>query len=144
MLKSNSRLSKIEWWLELAKVSSLRSEDPFCKVGAVGVRNDGSIAGCSYNGAPPKINLGKIWENRDERRVFVIHAETNLLRYIKPHECPIVATTLSPCFDCLKNLSAYGVKTVYFPNFYDKCDQKLLLKMAKIYKIKLMRITPNQ
>jgi dCMP deaminase len=130
-----NRLEKLEWWLQLAEVAAKRSEDPYCKVGAVAIREDGSIAAVSYNGAPPKIEID--WSDRDKRRQFVIHAETNLLRYIKPHECPDVAITLAPCYDCLKNLASYGVKRINFINYYDKCDKSILVKMAKIYKIEL-------
>lgn len=130
-----NRLDKLEWWLQLAEVAAKRSEDPYCKVGAVAIREDGSIAAVSYNGAPPKIEID--WSDRDKRRQFVIHAETNLLRYIKPHECPDVAITLAPCYDCLKNLASYGVKRVNFINYYDKCDKNILVKMAKMYKIEL-------
>lgn len=129
------RIDKYTWWLLLAELASARSEDPWCKVGAVGIREDGSIAGVSYNGAPPKIEID--WSDRDERRKYVVHAETNLLRYIKPNECPIVATTISPCFDCLKNLASYGVKEIYFKEYYDKCDKKELQKMADLFKIDL-------
>jgi dCMP deaminase len=129
------RIDKYTWWLLLAELASARSEDPWCKVGAVGIRDDGSIAGVSYNGAPPKIEID--WSDRDERRKYVVHAETNLLRYIKPNECPIIATTISPCFDCLKNLASYGVKEIYFKEYYDKCDKKELQKMADLFKIDL-------
>ena len=128
-----NRLDKVTWWILLAELASARSEDPWCKVGAVGVRADGSIAGVSYNGAPPKIEID--WSNRDERRKYVVHAETNLLRYIKPNECPIIAITMAPCFDCLKNLASYGVKQIFFKEFYDKCDKNELQKMAELYKI---------
>jgi dCMP deaminase len=130
-----NRVDKLEWWLQLAEVAAKRSEDPYCKVGAVAIREDGSIAAVSYNGAPPKIEID--WSDRDKRRQFVIHAETNLLRYIKPHECPDIAMTLAPCYDCLKNLASYGVKRIYFINYYDKCDRIILAKMAQIYKIEL-------
>ena len=129
------RIDKVTWWLLLAELASERSEDPWCKVGAIGVRKDGSIAGVSYNGAPPKIEID--WSDRDKRRQYVVHAETNLLRYIKPNECPIVATTISPCYDCLKNLASYGVKEIYFKEYYDKCDKKELQKMAELFKIDL-------
>lgn len=131
----HKRIDKIDWWLELADIASKRSEDPYHKVGAVAIREDGSIAGVSYNGAPPKIEID--WSDREKRRQFVIHAETNLLRYIKPQECPNVAVTLAPCYDCLKNLVSYGVKKIYFKSYYDKCDKSILAKMAHIYKIEL-------
>jgi len=96
----NNRLDKITWYLELAKTAALRSEDPYKKVGAVAIRPDSSIAAVSYNGAPPKIEID--WSDRDARRPYIIHAEMNVLRFIKPHECDKVAITLSPCVDCLK------------------------------------------
>ena len=129
------RKQKLTWWLDIAEVGATRSEDPWHKVGAVGVREDGSIAGVSYNGAPPKIEID--WSNRDERRKYVVHAETNLLRYIKPNECPIVAVTLAPCFDCLKNLASYGVKKIYFKESYDKCDRNELQKMTELFNMEL-------
>ena len=60
------RLDWQEYALELARVASLRSEDPFMKVGACVLRHDNSVAGLGYNGAPPGIEIN--WENRDERR----------------------------------------------------------------------------
>ena len=130
-----NRIDKVTWWLLLAELASERSEDPWCKVGAIGIREDGSIAGVSYNGAPPKVEID--WSDRDKRRQYVVHAETNLLRYIKPHECPIVATTISPCYDCLKNLASYGVKEIYFKEFYEKCEKKVLQDMANLFNIDL-------
>lgn len=134
------RISKIEWWMSLAKAASTRSEDPYCKVGAIGVREDGSIAGASYNGAPPGIELNEIWTDRTERRKYVIHAETNLLRYIKPKECPIIAVTLAPCYDCLKNMASYGIKEIYFEHLYEQCDYGKLSSMAKMFNMQLHQI----
>ena len=130
-----NRKNRMKWALELAEVAATMSEDPYKKVGAVALRKDNSIAAVSYNGAPPNIEID--WSDRDERRKYVIHAETNLLRYIKPHECDRVALTLSPCIDCLKNISAYGIETILYAEKYDKCDLELVEKIAKMYKIGL-------
>lgn len=138
MTISNNRLDKITWYLELAKTAALRSEDPYKKVGAVAIRPDGSIAAVSYNGTPPKIEID--WSDRDARRPYIIHAEMNVARYIKPHECNKVAITLSPCVDCLKNMSAYGIEDIYFLEKYQNSDHILVDKMAKTYKIRLHHI----
>ena len=111
--------------LSLARVASLRSEDPFVKVGACVLRYDNSVASLGYNGAPPKVNID--WSNRDERRKRVIHAEVNALRYVKPEECKILACTLLPCNDCLKLISSYGIKQVVYIDEYDKDDSSLTL-----------------
>jgi len=134
----NKRLDKVSWYLELAKTAALRSEDPYRKVGAVAIRPDGSIAAVSYNGSPPKIEID--WSDRDKRRQYVIHAEMNVLRFIKPHECDKVAITLSPCVDCLKNMTAYGINDVYYLEKYENPDHILVDKIAKQYNIRLHHI----
>jgi dCMP deaminase len=124
--------------MELAEVGSSMSEDPYQKVGAVALRPDNSVAAVCYNGAPPKIEID--WSDRDKRRPYTIHAEMNLVRYIKPNECDRVVITLSPCTDCLKNLASYGVKTVYFSKIYDKVDFSLIQDMAKAFQIELIKL----
>ena len=138
MTISNNRLDKITWFLELAKIAALRSEDPYKKVGAVAIRPDSSIAAVSYNGAPPKIEID--WSDRDARRPYILHAEMNATRYIKPHECNKVSSTLSPCVDCLKIMSAYGIEDIYFVEKYENSDYNLVDKISKMYKIRLHHI----
>lgn len=127
----------IEWALDLATVAATRSEDPYKKVGSVALRPDNSIAAVSYNGAPPGINID--WTDRDKRRSFVIHSEMNLLRYIKPGECNRVAVTLSPCVDCLKNLTAYGIKQVFYIEEYKNCDISLVREISQLFDIELIQ-----
>jgi dCMP deaminase len=134
----SKRKNRIIWAMELAEVGSSMSEDPYQKVGAVALRPDNSVAAVCYNGAPPKIEID--WSDRDKRRPYTIHAEMNLVRYIKPNECDRVVITLSPCTDCLKNLASYGVKTVYFSKIYDKVDFSLIQDMAKAFQIELIKL----
>jgi dCMP deaminase len=130
------RLDWEEYALELARVASLRSEDPFVKVGACVFREDNSVVGLGYNGAPPGIEIN--WDNRDERRKRVIHAEVNALRYAKPGECKFLACNLLPCNDCLKMIASYGIRKVIFSKVYD-LDQSSL-NLAKEFGIKLIQI----
>lgn len=124
---------KISWEkyaLELAKVASLRSADPWVKVGCALLREDNSVAALGYNGFPQKMK--EDWSNRDERRKFVVHAEQNALRYIKPGECYLAATTLLPCNDCLKALASYGIKKIIYNEIYqnDKTTLDLAVKFG--------------
>lgn len=128
-----SRISWAEYALELAKVAAKRSEDPHVQVGACALREDNTVAGIGYNGAPPGINID--WSNRDERRAKVVHAETNALRYIMPKECYLLATTLLPCTECIRTISAYGIKKVIFDNIYQK--DKSALSLAHEYGVEL-------
>jgi dCMP deaminase len=120
-----SRINWREYAIELARVASLRSEDPYVKVGACVLRHDNSVAGLGYNGAPPGINID--WSDRDERRKRVIHAEVNALRYVSPGECSVIACTLLPCNDCLKTIASYGIKNVIFKDLYDLDDSSMEL-----------------
>lgn len=132
------RPTRPSWYMKLAIDAADMSEDPWVQVGAVAVRPNGSIAAVCYNGAPPKVELD--WSNRDERRKFVCHSEQNLTHFIRPNECDTVAVTLAPCLDCMKSLASYGIKTVYFRDFYDKCSIQDLNKAAKLFKMKLIQI----
>jgi len=117
-MKKEKRLSWKKYALEIARVAAKRSEDPYLKVGSCVLRHDNSVAGVGYNGAPPNIEID--WTNRDERRKRVIHAEVNALRYVRPHECYLVACTHLPCNDCLRAISSYGITDIVFQELYDK------------------------
>ena len=75
-----SRINWDQYALELAKTASLRSEDVYRKVGACALSYDNRVLGVAYNGLKSGKNVDSFfWENRDERRPFMIHAEANLL-----------------------------------------------------------------
>jgi dCMP deaminase len=130
------RISWSKYALELAKVASQRSEDPFVKVGACALRKDNTVAGLGYNGAPAGVEID--WEDRDDRRKRVIHAEVNALRYTKPGECKLIATTLLPCNECLKLISAYGIEAVIFDEIYQRDYSSL--DLAKEFNIELVSV----
>jgi|ETNmetMinimDraft_5_1059913.scaffolds.fasta_scaffold00093_16 dCMP deaminase len=121
------RLSWIDYGIELAKTAALRSEDPFIQVGCCIFRPDNSIASLGYNGAPPGIDID--WSDRDERRDRVIHAETNALKNIKPHEADRMFVTLMPCGDCIKNVASYGIKDIYYIKAYNLDDRAINLAL---------------
>ena len=117
------RLAWKNYALELARVASRRSEDPYLKVGACILRNDNSVAGLGYNGAPPNVEID--WKNRDERRKRVVHAEINALWYVQPKECYLLACTHLPCNDCLRAIASYGISTIVFEEIYEKDSSSL-------------------
>lgn len=100
--------------VDLAEVAAKRSEDPYVQIGAVVLRPDRSVAGVGYNGAPPGIDID--WSDRDERRRYVIHAETNALRYCTTEEVRggLLAVSHVPCPQCLVNVAAYGIRQVVY------------------------------
>jgi len=123
----------------LAVVAAQKSKDPYVKVGCCLLRHDNSIASLGYNGFPA--GMKEDWENRDERRKYVVHSEINALRYIKPNECYLAAVTLLPCNDCLKSLASYGVKKIIYGEVY-KLDPSTL-ELAEKFGIELKIISSN-
>ncbi len=133
------RLSWEEYALALAKTASLRSEDPYKKVGACVLRHDKSVASIGFNGAPRGVEID--WSNRDERRKRVIHAEINALSYVRPNEGWLIASTLLPCHTCFKSIVAHGIKRVVFEEIYTQDDLSLIL--AKEFGIELIQLNGN-
>jgi len=114
-----------EYAMRLAEVAASKSKDPWQKVGAVILRADSSIASIGYNGFPA--GVAEDWEDREKRRLLVIHAEQNALRYTKPGEGKTLYTTLLPCNDCLKSIAAYGIKRVLYKEIYHQDPSSLII-----------------
>jgi dCMP deaminase len=131
-----SRISWEEYALKLAETASIRSEDPYLKVGACVLRHDNSVAGLGYNGSPPGYEID--WSDRDSRRPFVSHAERSTLRYCKPGEAKLIAITLSPCQHCIMDIAMFGIKKVVFRNFYER-DEKSF-EIAHKFDIEMIQI----
>jgi dCMP deaminase len=120
----------------LAVVAAQKSKDPWVKVGTCLLRHDNSVASLGYNGFP--VGMQEEWSNRDERRRYVVHSEVNALRYIKPNECYLAATTLLPCNDCLKSLASYGIKKIVYGQVYHLDPSTL--ELSKKFGIELINV----
>jgi dCMP deaminase len=126
----------VKYAYNLAVVAAQKSKDPWVKVGTCLLRHDNSVASLGYNGFPA--GMKEDWSNRDERRKYVVHSEINALRYIKPNECYLAATTLLPCNDCLKSLASYGIKKIVYGEVY-QLDPSTL-ELATKFGIELVSI----
>ena len=125
-----------EYALDIAFTVSTNSKDPWIKVGACLLRHDNTVAAVGYNGFPA--GMIEDWSDRDRRRAFVVHAEQNALRYVRPGECALLATTLLPCNDCLKVIASYGIKKVVYAEDYQ--NDLSSLKLAECFGIELEKI----
>ena len=115
------RISWEEYALEVAKAASLRSEDPYMKVGACVLNASNKIIGVGYNGlASGKKTPDHFWNDRDKRRPFMIHAEANALTRVGDNEASLLACTLLPCGCCATLIAAYGIKKVIYKDIYNK------------------------
>jgi dCMP deaminase len=135
----SDRLSIPKYAMALAHVASLRSEDPYRKVGAAALDHDNRVIGTAYNGLAPGFNPPTgFWDDRAARQKFMLHAEVNLCSLFRRGEARIVATTTMPCTACMQTLCAYGIKEIYFRDIYHESDAP---EIAELYGVKLEQIT---
>ncbi len=134
----SQRLPIPEYAMALAHVASLRSEDPFRKVGAVAIDFDNRVIGTAYNGLAPGYNAAPdFWVDRDARRKYMLHAEVNLCSLFTRGNVKLVACTTKPCTSCMQMLCAYGVKEVYYRDDYPESEADAI---AERYGIQLLQL----
>jgi len=135
------RISFEEMAVKFALAASLRSEDPHKKVGCSILNKEGRLLSIGYNGLLPKQEVSQdFWNNRDERRKYVIHAETNALACISRYEEPyILACTLLPCPSCAINVISHGIKKVLYTEEYER--DNLAHEIFDFHKVSLKKIS---
>jgi dCMP deaminase len=119
------RQDKIENFMMMAHTISLRSPDPNTKVGAVITDNRGRVIGTGYNGYPRDTEKNSFPTGREDgdlynpnsKYPFIIHAEKNCLHnmVVVPHYIggAILYCNAKVCCDCLKEIWASGIHTVF-------------------------------
>jgi len=133
------RLSIPKYAMALAHVASLRSEDPYRKVGAAALDFDNRVIGTAYNGLAPGFDPpAGFWNDREQRQKFMLHAEVNLCSLFKRGEARVIATTTMPCTSCMQTLCAYGVEEIYYSEVYKASDAP---EIAKTYGIILEQVS---
>ncbi len=124
--------------MALAHVASLRSEDPYRKVGAAALDFDNRVIGTAYNGLAPGFDPPEgFWDERQSRQKFMLHAEINLCSLFRRGETKLVATTTMPCTSCMQTLCSYGIREIYYRDIYHDSDAP---EIAVLYGIKLERV----
>ena len=138
----SQRLSIPDYAMALAHVASLRSEDPYRKVGAVALDFDNRVIGTAYNGLAPGYNASpEFWADRDARRSFMIHAEVNLCSLFTRGNVKLIACTTEPCTSCMQMLCAYGVREVYYRESYPGSEAAAICARYGIHLCQLENVT---
>jgi len=116
-------LSWDEYFMSIAKLSSLRSKDPSTRVGACIVSQDNRILSCGYNGAPNGFSDEHFpWKREgnplNTKYMYVCHAELNaILNFrgtMRDLEGAKIYVELFPCNECAKAIIQSGIKTVIY------------------------------
>jgi len=139
------RLTKDEYGCLLALSASSRSEDYFTQVGGAAMTQDGRIIGLSYNGLKSGM-IKPAWmdqeENRVEKGLHMLHAESNLGSLFRRDECHTVYLTISPCISCCSNLAALGIQRVVYINEYHRCNK--FKEFFKFYNIEYKELNEQE
>ena len=115
-----SRLSWDEYFMFVAKLVAMRSDDPDTKVGAVIVK-DNTIVATGYNGKPKGMKVIPWTKDEDPMKskfTFVVHAEQNAIlsagRRGYLTEGATIFVTRHPCNECAKAVIQSGIKEVVY------------------------------
>ena len=114
-------LSWDEYFMGVAKLSSLRSKDPNTQVGCCIVNQNKKIVAVGYNGMPIGCNDKDFpWENKEgsletTKYAYVVHAELNAILNSTQHlnGCTIYVS-LFPCHECSKAIIQCGIKEIVY------------------------------
>ena len=126
-VKRDDYISWDEYFIGIAKLSSMRSKDPSTQVGCCIVSQDNRILSVGYNGAPNGFDddsfpWARIGEKLETKYMYVCHSELNAILNYRGGSlegCKIYVT-LFPCNECAKAIIQSGIKTVvYAENKYD-------------------------
>lgn len=124
-------------------MASLRSEDPYLKVGAVALDDEHRILATGYNGLKAGFTLTrKEWKDREGRLPYVIHAEVNCLSRCVRGEVKTIAVTTLPCRSCATAIVAHGIETVLYGQPYHRDSSSLTI--FKRYGINVKHIPIEQ
>jgi len=134
-----NRLSRVEYYINMAKMASLRSTCPRASVGAV-LTNHNRVVGVGYNGGPKgKCHCnanGCLVTDDDGRCMLSIHAEINAILsregQLSPTDNLIMYCTHSPCNKCYNIMVQYGVKLIIYDKFY---NDRITTKLQALYDI---------
>lgn len=144
-----------EYFMAVAKLTSLRSKDPNTQVGAVIVSSDNRILSIGYNGSPNGYNderfpWKRVGEKLETKYLFVVHAERNaILNYLgnrKDFQNAKIYVDLFPCNECAKEIIQSGIKEViYLSDKYANTEETIASKqLFDICGVKYRQLTEEK
>jgi len=108
-----------EYFLNIAKVVSIKSKDPKCPVGAVIVSQDKIPLTMGFNGLPRGVHDDEqVLLDADEKLRVICHAEYNaIMNAARMGGCPLQGATIYvtkfPCLSCCNAIIQAGIRRIY-------------------------------
>ena len=119
-LKRQNTLTWDEYFMGLAHLSALRSNDPNTQVGACIVDENHRVVSVGYNGFPKGCSddvfpWGREGGVLDTKYAFVVHAELNaILNSPRSVAGCTLYVSLFPCNECAKALIQAGIRRIVY------------------------------
>lgn len=141
-----------EYFLSLAFIVSIRSDDQFIKHGAILVDDyTKHIIGCGYNGTIKGFNDDELLMDREARRPFMIHSEENCILNCTNHPSQLkcgstIYVTGKPCIVCLQRIINFGISRIVYADgrtatiTESEETQKIREKILSMHNIKIETI----
>ena len=134
------RLDIDEYFLNMARLTALRSTCVRRQVGCILVDTDNHVVATGYNGVPKNFIhcLDKPCKGADAQsgtrlnECKAVHAEMNALLQLQSTDILTAYITVTPCFDCSKVLANSNVKRIISPVWYPQENVKEILEEANI------------
>mgnify|MGYP003333454142 FL=1 len=141
-MSNNKRLDWNEYFMSIAKLTSVRSSCNRLQVGCVIVK-DKHVVSMGYNGFLPSFPHESIVINNHEQAT--VHAEQNAIADAACRGTSvnngIAYITHYPCINCFKILIASGIKEIFYLNDYNNDPViETLLQKNKLIKITKINI----
>lgn len=137
--KRTDYLTWDEYFMGIAKLSSMRSKDPSTQVGACIVSHDNRILSIGYNGAPNGFDddyfpWDRVGNKLETKYPYVCHAEMNAILNFRGNKKDLegakIYVALFPCNECAKLIIQSGIKEViYLCDKYKDTDDVKASKM---------------
>ena len=125
--------------LEIAKLGTCCR----AKVGCILLREDGSVAGAGYNGAPPGMaHCTDETCNSENRCIHTSHAEENAL-FFSHGDVKHAFITHEPCLACTRMLVRRGIKYIYYRKPYTSMPEREKMErdaVLKHYDVKVWEV----
>jgi len=138
MTEDNVRLSRNEYFMDIAILTGKRGTCDRAFVGAIVVK-DKRIIMSGYNGSPSGIShCGEEHQMINNHCVKTVHAEANIIANAAKFGISLIGSslyvTLQPCFDCMKLLISAGIFEVIY--LEKKEDERTPAEYYKLIHIK--------
>ena len=122
-MKRENYLTWDEYFMNVAKLSAMRSKDPNTQVGACIVDNTNRILSIGYNGTPNGFNdnnfpWDRIGNPLETKYLYVCHAELNAILNFPGERKSLhgsrLYVSLFPCNECAKAIIQSGIKEIVY------------------------------